>query len=885
MRLLYRLAFTVFALWAFEARSVAKDSNDLPPLPPRPGYVAPKSEPIVLADTTTEVYFHRRSRRNKQRGNLTYSSDELIVWFKDTVKKSEIKEFLRNLGCEMIAYQRSSGAYLIALPFPMDADSFVADAFYNTPLVSMVSPNLYGEVAGDTPRDELFIQQWNLANIGMIEAYSRSRGGGIWIAIFDTGIYSEHNDFALKIPRNINTGVLFGHQNTLSSVNYANPPVATPDPDYDGSGPWVAKSAQDLNGHGSFVAGIAAGNTVFGANGLYSGSGTAGVSPDSNILPIKVVNKYGRQYYYNWISGIDFVCGFPEAKVANFSLITGTNLSVGGNIPNNSGDMDALVAGMQKLRMNGRVIVAAVGNDAQNNNRGAELNYPAAWWGTIGVAATGLRLERSTYSNFGHHVSVAAPGGNDNTLFPGITYYNGYGIFNHLPSSPQQTSLPGRGRGTSFAAPHVSGLAALILSEFPTMKPGDVKYWIEDTADDVNTRSKPGFDTELGWGQINADKATQYKYAFHSFQPVNVPHPVQLISISGWPKGLSVNEGPGVRQNDLDVLFPRSGLTPQKVTWYDPAMNGGTGGFRDYQDTATPRFGAGRGYFVELYNSTGKEYEAAIAFSNLKGHGPIPAPEGKHPVPIHMTKGFNMIGIPGDRPVVFDHDSIRVRSGDRNGIVQVKSFREASTGANPWVSVHPSRWNATNKVYEQVNHGDVIYPKQGMMLQVHAKDGDPDIELLVTNNYRSRDYPEADLPTATMQWAANTLPFNTGTSQVDRLAVDNTRPEQYMQYGPYTTEVPVGNNTVEWELLINDPAPSHGAICRLDVYDATTDTVIVARNYWRTDWQTPGTFEKKALSFTIGADRAGHLFEFRTYWYNASPNTYLALQTVRLKHY
>lgn len=130
--------------------------------------------------------------------------------------------------------------------------------------------------------------------------------------------------------------------------------------------------------------------------------------------------------------------------------------------------------------MDKRIAVASMGNDF-----GPSIQYPAAWNGIIAVGSTNKYGNLSTFSSTGDHIDVVAPGENVRLLDAA----GGYSIVSS---------------GTSFAAPHVSGLAGLLLSVRNNLEPDDVEQIIRISADDKLT---DGFDNLTGWGRMNAKRA------------------------------------------------------------------------------------------------------------------------------------------------------------------------------------------------------------------------------------------------------------------------------------------------------------------------------------------------------------------------------------------
>jgi thermitase len=217
--------------------------------------------------------------------------------------------------------------------------------------------------------------------------------------------------------------------------------------------------AQDDNGHGTHVAAIAAASTN-------NGVGMAGVDPGANIMPVKVLDAFGNGTNANVAAGITWATD-QGAQVINLSL--------GGSFPSS-----VLEDAVNYAYERGVIMVAAAGNSGVGS-----VLYPAAYPAVIAVAATDNSNNRANFSNFGAEVDVAAPGANIYSAYPG----GGYGYRS----------------GTSMAAPHVAGLAA-ILRGIPGNGPLRVVTIIESTCLDLGA---PGWDAYYGFGLIQMDAAIQ----------------------------------------------------------------------------------------------------------------------------------------------------------------------------------------------------------------------------------------------------------------------------------------------------------------------------------------------------------------------------------------
>lgn len=233
-----------------------------------------------------------------------------------------------------------------------------------------------------------------------------------------------------------------------------------------------AYSAQDDHGHGTHVAGIAAASTN-------NGIGMAGVSWGARLMPVKVLDSSGAGTYAELINGI-YYAAHHGAQILNMSL-TGEWYSP---LVQQAID-DAYDAGC--------LLIAAAGNCAQGGSGCASLNpvmYPAANARVLSVAATDELDRRAAFSSYNAFVDVAAPG----VGIYSTSWQGGVSTYAWL-------------HGTSQAAPHVAGLAALIWSGRPSVSNADVERIIQATAQDVNAATAPGRDAFVGWGRINAYRA------------------------------------------------------------------------------------------------------------------------------------------------------------------------------------------------------------------------------------------------------------------------------------------------------------------------------------------------------------------------------------------
>ncbi len=327
--------------------------------------------------------------------------------------------------------------------------------------------------------DEPFFSeyQWDMLAIDAPEAWNAGyTGAGVRVAVLDTGVDVLHPD----LTPNLNTAL------SVSFVPHE---------------PFV----DDLDGHGTNIAGIvaAADNAI----------GVVGVAPNAEIVAIKVLDGAGSGSFSWMIEGILYAVAI-DADVANMSL--GAYVSQDGYVRTSSGDVYVgtnEIAGFVNLlkktldyaEQQGVFLVASAGNDAHEGT-GARgwMHVPSdvscaavtSATGPIGWADDhGVDLDRfAFYSDSGSQIDLAAPGGNADFDLP-------LWFFDLVLNCTNDQWYAWFG-GTGQAAPHVAGVAALIIERNGgPMKPSDVLRELRQSADDLGA---PGPDPYYGYGRINA---------------------------------------------------------------------------------------------------------------------------------------------------------------------------------------------------------------------------------------------------------------------------------------------------------------------------------------------------------------------------------------------
>jgi thermitase len=353
-----------------------------------------------------------------------------------------------------------------------------------------------------TPNDPSWSSQWNMRIIKADLAWDFYKGStSVKVAIVDTGIEYTHSDLAAHY--------VSGGYDWVNSDN--NP--------------------MDDNGHGTHCAGIAAAV-------MDNSIGVVGVAQCS-LWAEKVLNSGGTGSWANIASGITHATD-NGAKVISMSL---------GGYSYSSTLENATTYAWN----HGVLVVAAAGND--NYNLNTNPFYPACLSTVICVSSTDSSDQRSSFSNYGSKVELAAPGSSVYSTYAGNSY----------------ATLS----GTSMATPHVSGLAALLWAYRPMYTNAQLRAWLDAAVDDLGT---PGRDIYFGYGRINAYKAIlqgqHWQYSF-TLSPY-IDH--LYINLTAQPGGTliyGIDTVPGSSGYPASVL----GFAPSGNTFYMTIDFKDTGGF------------------------------------------------------------------------------------------------------------------------------------------------------------------------------------------------------------------------------------------------------------------------------------------------------------------
>ena len=275
------------------------------------------------------------------------------------------------------------------------------------------------------PQHPVVEMEWGLKAIGINN--TQYTGKGVDICILDTGLDAAHPDF---------TGRIIEGKSFIQGEEWD----------------------KDPNGHGTHCAGVACGNVRNDNGNRY------GIATESNLKIGKVLSDSGKGTTSSIIDAIDWAIT-KKFRIISMSLASPAGI-------NEPPSVLFETVGKRALE-NNVLIIAAAGNDSNRPSLPRPVSVPANSVSIMAVAAIDSQMRIARFSNAGIN---AATGGNINVCAPGVDIVSSYPRKNGIPKDYKVLS------GTSMATPHVSGLAALYMEQFPGLNAGEIWTLLENNA-------------------------------------------------------------------------------------------------------------------------------------------------------------------------------------------------------------------------------------------------------------------------------------------------------------------------------------------------------------------------------------------------------------------
>lgn len=289
---------------------------------------------------------------------------------------------------------------------------------------------------------------WYLQRVLLDELWEQSTGKGVRVAVIDTGVDVKNKQLAPNVD-------------VRDGRNFLDKDLK------DDNGNKLKRGKEngttDTVGHGTKVAGIIAARPA-------EGTGVVGLAPDATIIPIQQNDASGNGTAETLAKAVRHAIA-ADADVINISQDTAKAVRPAPVL------QQAIDAALAK----GIVVVASAGNDGLGGN--VKKTYPASFEGVLAVASSDRNNERAAFSQSGDFVGIAAPGVDIISTVPGG---------GHCPDN-----------GTSFSAPYVAGVAALIKGKHDSWTRQQIVAQLQQTAE----RSVAGHDRLVGWGVVDPVRA------------------------------------------------------------------------------------------------------------------------------------------------------------------------------------------------------------------------------------------------------------------------------------------------------------------------------------------------------------------------------------------
>ena len=404
-------------------------------------------------------------------------TDHIEVHFEDERFRDTLAVYLSVSSDRIEFYDRQRGFAILHLKAEMDMHTVIENARTMRGVVR-AGPSVVVRIK-TIPNDPYFNLQYGPNITSMPLAWDITTGSqSVLVGVIDSGI-SLHES---------TTNLSHEDLNNSSRILLGN--------DFSDD----TEGVRDLHGHGTHVTGILSAETN-------NGKGIAGSSWHNQILVIKVFNEIGETTWSRFYNAVKYAVD-EEVDIINFS---------GGATAD---PMNTARNAVEYAHNNNVLLVAAAGNYHSQSNPDRIVEYPAAYStqysNVIAVSATNSNDEVPFFSSREPEVNLSSPGDNIYSTTPDYSVSGEYALNYDYDS------------GTSMAAPHVAGVAALLLSVSPDLTPAKIRNRLEDTADKVPGMGGQNKTDEYGYGRLNAYQA------LHPFVTISGPTVIETDGEYTW---------------------------------------------------------------------------------------------------------------------------------------------------------------------------------------------------------------------------------------------------------------------------------------------------------------------------------------------------------------
>ncbi len=381
-----------------------------------------KIEKELEVSITSSEFLSKENRSYEiidQDNSVLYKNLGILVV--EDMDEEQLKSAVKNQSNSIVYYEKEREF------FPADELQLISELKKQSAgLAEKISELEKYIISKPLPQKSLIEMEWGLKSIGMENA--QYTGKGIDICILDTGLETSHPDFSSE---------------EIEGKSFI-----------DGED-WN----RDPNGHGTHCAGIAAGNIRSDTGKRY------GIAGGCNLKIAKVLSDNGRGTTSSVIDAIDWAIT-KQFRILSLSLAAPVKL-------NDQPSVLFETIGERALE-NNCLIIAAAGNDSSRPQIPQPVSMPANSKSIMAVAAVDGQMRVAKFSNAGLNPST---GGNINVCAPGVDIISAY-----PKNSKNKSYFYYAMSGTSMAAPHVSGLAALYMEQFPDQSAKEIWELIENKA-------------------------------------------------------------------------------------------------------------------------------------------------------------------------------------------------------------------------------------------------------------------------------------------------------------------------------------------------------------------------------------------------------------------